>query len=135
MRVLFVCEANRTRSPVAAALWDRELARLAERHPDRHVRLAGLQRLIPPKPAGAKVMLDAAPGSDVITVWHEGLDGLDTFPGMLAALAERKVGAHVVVTVHPRAEVDAAGDFTEWIDSRWVEMDDAVARFTQTAGV
>ena len=54
---------------------------------------------------------------------------------MLAALAERKVGAHVVVTVHPRAEVDAAGDFTEWIDSRWVEMDDAVARFTQAAGV
>jgi hypothetical protein len=54
---------------------------------------------------------------------------------MLAALAERKVGAHVVVTVHARAEVDAAADFTEWIDNRWVEMDDAVARFTQTAGV
>lgn len=114
---------------------ERELARLAERHPDRHARLGRLQRLIPPKPAGAKAMLDAAPRADVITVWHEGLDGLDTFPGMLAALAERKVGAHVVVTVHPRAEVDAAGDFTEWIDSRWVEMDDAVARFTQAAGV
>ena len=114
---------------------ERELARLAERHPDRHARLGGLQRLIPPKPAGAKAMLDAAPGADVITVWHEGLDGLDTFPGMLSALAERTVGAHVVVTVHPRAEVDAAADFTEWIDRRWVEMDDAVARFTQAAGV
>ena len=33
MRVLFVCEANRTRSPVAAALWDRELARLADTAP------------------------------------------------------------------------------------------------------
>jgi 1-acyl-sn-glycerol-3-phosphate acyltransferase len=114
---------------------ERELGRLSERHPERHARLAGLRRLIPPKPAGAKAMLDAAPQADVVTIWHEGLDGLDTFPGMLAALAERRVGAHVVVTVHPRHEVDAAPDFTEWIDSRWVEMDDAVARFTQVAGV
>jgi protein-tyrosine-phosphatase len=30
VRVLFVCEANRSRSPVAAALWDRELARRAD---------------------------------------------------------------------------------------------------------
>ena len=28
MRVLFVCEANRSRSPVAAAIWTRELTRL-----------------------------------------------------------------------------------------------------------
>jgi hypothetical protein len=80
-------------------------------------------------------MLDAAPGADVITVWHEGLDGLDTFPGMLHALSERKVTAHVVVTVHRRAEVPDGGGFTEWIDRRWVEMDDAVAQFTQVAGV
>ena len=114
---------------------ERELTRLAERHPERHERLRSLQRLIPPKPAGALSMLEAAPTADVITVWHEGLDGLDTFPGMLQALSERKVTAHVVVTVHPRAEVPGGDGFAEWIDRRWVEMDDAVARFTQAAGV
>ena len=114
---------------------ERELARLAERHPERHERLSSLQRLIPPKPAGAQAMLDAAPGADVITVWHEGLDGLDTFPGMLQALAERRVTAHVVVTVHPRVEIPSGEGFAEWIDRRWVEMDDAVAMFTQVAGV
>jgi 1-acyl-sn-glycerol-3-phosphate acyltransferase len=114
---------------------ERELSRLAERHPERHARLSSLQRLIPPKPAGAQAMLDAAPGADVITVWHEGLDGLDTFPGMLQALSERKVTAHVVVTVHPRTEVPGGDGFAEWIDRRWVEMDEAVAQFTQVAGV
>lgn len=114
---------------------ERELARLAERHPERHRRLSSLQRLIPPKPAGAQAMLDAAPQADVITVWHEGLDGLDTFPGMLEALAERRVTAHVVVTVHPRGDIPAGEGFAEWIDRRWVEMDEAVAMFTQAAGV
>ncbi len=114
---------------------ERELARLAERHPERHARLGSLQRLIPPKPAGAQAILGAAPAADVITVWHEGLDGLDTFPGMLRALSERRVTAHVVVTLHPRAEVPSGDGFTEWIDRRWVEMDDAVARFAQAPGV
>ena len=114
---------------------ERELSRLAERHPERHERLGALRHLIPPKPAGAQSMLGALPGADVITVWHQGLDGLDTFPGMLQALSERKVTAHVVVTVHPRSEVPADDGFTEWIDRRWVEMDDAVARFTQASGV
>ena len=114
---------------------ERELSRLAERHPERHERLGALRHLIPPKPAGAQSMLGALPGADVITVWHQGLDGLDTFPGMLQALSERKVTAHVVVTVHPRSEVPADDGFTEWIDRRWVEMDDAVSMFVQAPGV
>jgi 1-acyl-sn-glycerol-3-phosphate acyltransferase len=114
---------------------ERELGRLAERHPERHARLSGLQRLLPPKPAGAGALLDAAPQADVVTVWHEGLDGLDTFPGMLEALADRTVRAHVVVTFHPRSEVPSGPAFEEWIDRRWVEMDDAVSMFVQAPGV
>lgn len=113
---------------------ERELARLAERHPERHSRLSGLRRLLPPKPAGAGALLAAAPHADVVTVWHEGLDGLDTFPGMLQALAERSVRAYVVVTFHPRSEVPSGAAFEEWIDRRWVEMDDAVAMFAQAPG-
>ena len=113
----------------------RELARIAERNPERHGRLSGLQRLLPPKPAGAGALMAAAPGADIVTMWHEGLDGLDTFGGMLAALGERKVRAHIVVTVHPRAEVPGGDGFAEWIDGRWVEMDDAVAQFAQAPGV
>jgi hypothetical protein len=71
----------------------------------------------------------------VVTVWHEGLDGLDTFPGMLEALADRTVRAHVVVTFHPRSEVPSGPAFEEWIDRRWVEMDDAVSMFVQAPGV
>lgn len=114
---------------------ERELGRLAERHPERHSRLAGLRRLLPPKPAGAGALMAAAPHADIVTVWHEGLDGLDTFPGMLEALADRSVRAHVVVTFHPRAEVPEGDAFAEWIDRRWVEMDDAVAMFAQAPGV
>ncbi|MFM8553395.1 MAG: lysophospholipid acyltransferase family protein [Acidimicrobiales bacterium] len=114
---------------------ERELGRLAERHPERHSRLSGLRRLLPPKPAGAGALLAAAPHADVVTVWHEGLDGLDTFPGMLEALSERSVRAHVVVTFHPRSEVPSGPAFEEWIDRRWVEMDDAVAMFAQAPGV
>lgn len=105
---------------------ERELGRLAERHPERHGILSGLGRLIPPKPAGAGTILDAAPGADVLTVWHSGLDGLDTFGGILRALGERKVTAHFVVSFHPRAEVPSGDAFTQWLDNRWMEMDRSV---------
>lgn len=101
----------------------RELGRLQDRHPGRHETLADLQRLLPPKTAGAQAILQAAQQADVITVWHEGLDGLDTFPGMLQALADRRVTAHFRVTVHPRAHVPDDDGFAAWLDNRWAEMD------------
>lgn len=109
----------------------RELHRLSERHPGRHETLADLQHLLPPKTAGAQAIMHGAPTADVITIWHEGLDGLDTFPGMLNALADRKVTAHFRVTNHPRAEVPGDDGFAGWLDNRWIEMDREVVAHSQ----
>ena len=105
---------------------ERELERLANRHPGRHATLSGLDRLIPPKPAGVGSMLDAAPRADVLTVWHSGLDGLDTFAGILQALGSRKVTAHFVATVMPRSQVPSDDEFVKWLDDKWMEMDRSV---------
>lgn len=102
---------------------ERELRRLESRHPGRHSTLSGLSRLIPPKPAGAGTILAAAPDADVLTVWHSGLDGLDTFGGILRALSDRKVTAHFVVSAVTRSQVPTGDEFTVWLDERWMEMD------------
>ncbi|MBJ7369646.1 MAG: 1-acyl-sn-glycerol-3-phosphate acyltransferase, partial [Ilumatobacteraceae bacterium] len=57
----------------------RALERLRERSPQRAETLAGLKYLIPPKPAGANALLSAVPEANVLTMWHSGFDGLDTF--------------------------------------------------------
>lgn len=105
---------------------ERELDRLEKRHPGRHAVLSGLDRMIPPKPAGVGSLLAAAPHADVLTVWHSGLDGLDTFGGILAALGGRKVTAHFVASVVPRAQVPSDERFVEWLDEKWMEMDRSV---------
>ena len=105
---------------------ERELGRLEDRHPGRHATLAGLDRMIPPKPAGVSALLSAAPHADIITVWHSGLDGLDTFGGILRALADRRVRAHFVATVVPRTHVPAGDAFVTWLDEQWMEMDRSV---------
>jgi protein-tyrosine phosphatase len=66
--VLFVCTANRARSPLAAALLRRELARISGRHLLVDVNSAGLQAQ-----PGARVlapMLDAARGYGVDLTSH-----------------------------------------------------------------
>ena len=105
----------------------RELARLEARHPHRHAALSGLRHLIPPKPAGALALLRAAPGADILTLWHEGLDGLDTFRGMIRELSARRVTARFRAVVHPRANVPCDDGFEAWLDARWVEIDAQVA--------
>lgn len=106
----------------------RELERLAKRAPERARRLGALRHLLPPKPAGAGALLAAVPGANVITMWHVGFDGMDTFSGILRRLGERKVRARIVITEHVRSTVSAGESLVDWLDTRWLEMDDAVAR-------
>lgn len=106
----------------------RELDRLARRAPERARRLESLQHLLPPKPAGAGALLAAVPGANVLTMWHTGFDGMDTFSGILRRLGERKVRARIVVTEHLRSTVAAGESLVDWLDDKWLEMDDAVAR-------
>lgn len=115
------------------------LATLAVRSPDRARRLERLHYLLPPKPAGASALLAAVPHANIITMWHSGFDGLDTFRGIVRHLAQRAVKVHVKITEHHRATVASGEAFVEWLDEQWLVMDDAVARqvsrlFVPTSG-
>lgn len=106
----------------------RALERLRERSPERATRLEGLQYLIAPKPAGASALLNAVPNANVVTMWHSGFDGLDTFKGVLKHLGSQKARVHVKVQRHERSTVSSGEQFVEWLDAQWVHMDQAVAR-------
>ena len=104
----------------------RALERLRERSPQRAETLAGLKHLIPPKPAGANALLSAVPEANVLTMWHSGFDGLDTFSGILSHLGRAKANVHVRVEEISRASIPSGEAFVSWLDAKWVEMDIAV---------
>lgn len=107
----------------------RALARLAERDPVRADRLASLQHLLPPRPAGTAALLEGAPDADVVVAWHIGFEGLDTFAGILRALGRRAPRIRFVATRVPRHEVPADPDeLTSWLDGWWLAVDGAVDR-------
>lgn len=106
----------------------REIARLEGRSPERAQRLSQLRHLLPPKPAGASTLLNAVPKAHVLTVWHIGFDGLDTFKGILRHIGSKKAHAKVVIRTHLRHTVDTGENFVAWLDEQWLEMDAAVAK-------
>lgn len=106
----------------------RALERLRERSPQRADTLAGLKYLIPPKPAGANALLSAVPEANVLTMWHSGFDGLDTFSGILSHLGRAKTHVHVRVEEISRSSIPSGETFVSWLDAKWVEMDIAVQR-------
>ncbi|MEY4015242.1 MAG: hypothetical protein RIS46_238, partial [Actinomycetota bacterium] len=106
----------------------RALERLRERSPQRAETLAGLSYLIPPKPAGANALLSAVPEANVLTMWHSGFDGLDTFSGILSHLGRTRAKVHVHVEEISRAMIPSGEAFVAWLDAKWVEMDNAVRR-------
>ncbi|MFZ9697661.1 MAG: 1-acyl-sn-glycerol-3-phosphate acyltransferase [Ilumatobacteraceae bacterium] len=111
------------------------LESMAQRSPERSARLAGLTHLLPPKPAGAIALLEAAPDADVVIAGHTGFDGLDTFGGMLRRLETGAGVARMWFVRVPRAEVPADGDgVVEWLDARWLELDRAVTEHMGQAG-
>ncbi|MBU6227039.1 MAG: 1-acyl-sn-glycerol-3-phosphate acyltransferase [Acidobacteria bacterium] len=109
------------------------LAAMAERSPERAARLSGLRHLLPPKPAGALTLLEAAPDADVVIAGHTGFDGLDTFGGMLKQLESGAGVARMWFVRIARSEVPADG-VIEWLDERWLELDRAVAEHLGRAG-
>lgn len=109
----------------------RALEGLASRSPQRFERLKNLQHLSPPKPAGASALLNAVPSAKVITMWHSGFDGMDTFKGIIRNVGTKAVRVHVAITQHDRATIPSGEAFVAWLDEQWVKMDAAVhARLT-----
>ncbi len=111
----------------------RALERLRERSPQRAETLSGLKYLIPPKPAGANALLSAVPEANVLTMWHSGFEGLDTFSGILSHLGRAKAHVHVYVEEISRASIPSGEAFVSWLDAKWVEMDIAVQRQLENA--
>jgi 1-acyl-sn-glycerol-3-phosphate acyltransferase len=99
------------------------LAKVAERDPARGARLAGLRHLLPPRPGGLSVLLDALPDADVVVIDHAGLDPYPTF----AELARHvPLPDPIRVTARRVARADIPDDpdaRVEWLDTLWVEMD------------
>lgn len=115
-------------SRASAAKRERTLQSLRERSPERALRLEGLKYLIAPKPSGAMALLSAAPEANVLTMWHSGFDGFDTFRGILRHLGSARARIHVKVEAHKRDTIGSGEQFVAWLDKQWVEMDKAVAR-------
>jgi len=109
-----------------AAKRTRALDRIRERDPERAARLADLQHLLPPRPAGSAALVEGCPQADVVIAWHVGFDGLDTFGGIRRHLehAPRPVEFHARRV--PRSEVPSGAAFTSWLDDQWVAADAAV---------
>ena len=97
--------------------------RLERRAPERHAKLVGLQRLLPPRSAGASVLLEEVPNGDVVVMWHVGFDGLDTFAGVRRRIAHAQPSAKVVLELHKRSSVPKGDGFEAWLDDRWLEID------------
>ena len=101
------------------------LTSMSERNPARAARLAQLQRLLPPKPAGAIALMTAAPNVDVVIAGHTGFDGLDTFGGMLRRL---ECGSHQGRMWFRRVSRADIPDekLAEWLDDAWLALDQEV---------
>ncbi|MGB8860373.1 MAG: 1-acyl-sn-glycerol-3-phosphate acyltransferase [Ilumatobacteraceae bacterium] len=105
---------------------ERALERIRERDPARAERMAHLQHLLPPRPAGSQALLEGCPQADVIVAWHVGFDGLDTFAGILRHLARTPVPVQFHARRIPRADVPTGDAFTRWLDDQWLQSDRAV---------
>jgi 1-acyl-sn-glycerol-3-phosphate acyltransferase len=112
---------------------ERILESMRERSPERAARLASLVHLLPPKPAGAVALLDAAPEADVVIAGHTGFDGLDTFGGILRRLEAGAGDGRMWFVRIPRAEVPTEG-LVEWLDGKWLDLDAEVAARTNGKG-
>ena len=105
----------------------RILERLRERSPERAVKLEKLKFLMAPKTAGVTALLAAVPNAKVVTMWHAGFDGMDSFRGIVQHLAKSAVRVQVKVTEHQRATVATGEAFVAWLDEQWCAMDQAVS--------
>ena len=106
----------------------RVLEKIAGRDRERAMRLSGLRRLLPPRPAGSAALLEGAADADIIFAWHTGFDGLDSFGGIIDKLSKPLPPVRFVMTRVPRPDVPAGEPFGDWLDQRWIEMDLAVDR-------
>ncbi|MBU6317376.1 MAG: 1-acyl-sn-glycerol-3-phosphate acyltransferase [Acidobacteria bacterium] len=113
---------------------EKALGRIADRDPARAARLAGLQHVLPPRPAGSAALIAGHGDADVVIAWHVGFDGLDNFPAILRHLRERPRPVQFHARRIPRHLVPDGDAFTEWLDQEWLRVDRDVHDLLQKEG-
>jgi len=109
------------------AVHQRTMDRLTAKDPTRAERLGKLDRLLPPRPGGLFTLLDALPSADVVVVDHR---GLDRFPRLTNLAEAAPVNETIRVSARrvARAEIpDHHEDRLQWLDSLWLDWNDALA--------
>ena len=106
----------------------RAIEKLTAKYGSRAEKLRALRHLLPPRPAGTVALLRGNRDADVVFAWHVGFEGLDTFGGILQALARPFAPVRFVLRRVPRAQVpvvtaDDDRAFVEWLDDQWIELD------------
>ncbi|SEO77469.1 lysophospholipid acyltransferase family protein [Trujillonella endophytica] len=115
--------------PEGANFTPRRRFRAIERLRDRGLATAArraeeLRHLLPPRPAGVRAALTAAPHADVVLVAHTGLDHLHTVRDLWRALPMDKT-LHLRWWFVPAAEVPREEDqLTDWLFRWWATIDD-----------
>ncbi len=106
----------------------RSLDRLAAADPERAKRLAGLTRVLPPRPGGLVTLLAAVPTADVVVLDHRGLDGVGRL-GDLARSVPRREPISVTARRITRSEIptDPAAQ-AHWLDDLWLGLDRDLSR-------
>jgi 1-acyl-sn-glycerol-3-phosphate acyltransferase len=106
------------------------LTRLAARDPDRADQLKTLRRLMPPRHAGLRAILDGSPDADVVFVDHTGLEAINE---IRRAPDQIPFESPIHVTLHRvrRADIPATQDaFKTWLDDAWLDLDRQCTRPT-----
>jgi 1-acyl-sn-glycerol-3-phosphate acyltransferase len=105
----------------------RSSARLSERDPERAARLAGLEHVLPPRPAGVNALLDAAPDADVVIINHA-FDVCATLGDLIRRVPLEEAIAVDIRRV-PRADIPGDPDGrVQWLDEVWCDMNDWLHR-------
>jgi 1-acyl-sn-glycerol-3-phosphate acyltransferase len=104
--------------------------------PRRAERLAAMEHLLPPRPAGTIALLNGSPSADVVVAWHVGFDGLNDFGGILKALSRTPMPVVFRMRRISRSEVPDgdAEAMTEWLDATWLRADRDVAALLDEVG-
>lgn len=106
----------------------RALEKLGALNPNRARHLHVLKHLLPPRPAGSMALLRGNQEADVVLGWHVGFEGLDTFGGILRALARPFPPVRFVLRRVPRERIpsvitDDGSAFVAWLDDQWIAID------------
>jgi 1-acyl-sn-glycerol-3-phosphate acyltransferase len=105
----------------------RSLERLAERDPARARRLGGLSRVLPPRPTGFGLLVDALPSADVVLIDHRGLDRVARLGDLPGAVPVGPVA--VSARRFRRADIpDDPDGVVRWLDERWLALDGALTQ-------